>query len=85
MEPRFEIRLAGGIDLGPKPTAAGQIAIAVIEQRPILNAIRPLPLDLGAELFFGLVLGAFAARIYERRDSGIAPQFHRKGQILDLP
>jgi hypothetical protein len=34
-------------------------------------------LDLG--------FGEFAPRINERRDGGIAPQFHREGQILDLP
>jgi hypothetical protein len=32
-----------------------------------------------------LGLGEFAAGINECRDGGIAPQFHRKGQILDLP
>ena len=38
MEPHFEIRLAGRIDPGPRPAAADELAIAVIEQRPILNA-----------------------------------------------
>jgi hypothetical protein len=64
---------------------ADELAIAVIEQCPILNAIGALPLDLGAELLSYLGLGEFAARINERRDGEIAPQFHRKGQILDLP
>ena len=85
MEPHFEIRLAGCVDPGPKPAAADKIAIAVIEQRPILDATGPLPLDLGAELLSDLGLGEFAAGINERRDGGIAPQFHREGQILDLP
>ena len=85
MEPHFEIRLNGRIDPGPKPAAADELAIAVIEQRPILNATGLLTLDLGAELLSDLGLGEFAARINERRDGGIAPQFHRKGQILDLP
>src|SRR5205807_295223 len=85
MEPHFEIRLAGRIDPGPKPAAADELAVAVIEQRPILNATGPLPLDLGAELLSDLGIGEFAAGIDERRDGGIAPQFHRKGQILDLP
>src|SRR5271167_331079 len=81
MEPDFEIRLAGRIEPRPKSAAADELAIAVIEQRPILN----VPLDLGAELLSDLGLGEFAAGINERRDDGIAPQFHRKGQILDLP
>jgi hypothetical protein len=85
MKPHFEIRLAGRIDPRPKPAAADELAIAVIEQRPILNATGPLPLDLGVELLSDLGLGKFAAGINERRDGGIAPQFHRKGQILDLP
>src|SRR5438270_11877870 len=85
MEPHFEIRLAGRIDPGPKPAATDELAIAVIKQRPILNATGPLPLDLGAELLSDLGIGEFAAGIDERRDGGIAPQFHRKGQILDLP
>ena len=41
--------------------------------------------DLGAELLSDLDIREFAAGINERRDGGIAPQFHRKGQILDLP
>jgi hypothetical protein len=49
MEPHFEIRLAGCIDPGPKPAAADEIAIAVIEQRPILNTTGSLSLDLGVE------------------------------------
>jgi hypothetical protein len=65
--------------------AADELAITVIEQRPILNATGPLPLDIGAELLSDLGGGEFAAGINERRDGGIAPQFHRKRQILDLP
>ena len=85
MEPYFEIRLAGCVDPGPKPTAADKIAIAVIEQRPILNTTGSLSLDLGVEFLLDLDFGEFAARINKRRDGGIAPQFHREGQILDLP
>jgi hypothetical protein len=69
----------------PKSAGADELAIAVIEQCPILNATGPLPLDLGAELLSDLGIGEFAAGINERRDGGIPPQFHRKGQILDLP
>jgi len=85
MEPHFEIPLAGRIDPGPKPAAADEIAIAVIEQRPILDTTGSLSPDLGAEFLMDLGFGEFAARINERRDDGIAPQFHREGQILDLP
>ena len=85
MEPDFEIRLAGRIEPRPKSAAADELAIAVSEQRSILNATGPLPLDLGAELLSDLGIGEFAAGINERRDGGIPPQFHRKGQILDLP
>ena len=85
MEPDFEIRLAGRIEPRPKSAAADELAIAVIEQRPILNATGPLPLDLGAELLSDLGIGESAAGINERRDVGIPPLFHRKGQILDLP
>src|SRR5215469_12135674 len=85
VEPHFEIRLAGCIDPGPKPAAADEIAIAVVEQRPILNTAEPLSLDLRAELLLDLGFGEFAARVNERSDGGIAPQFRRKGQILDLP
>ena len=56
MEPHFEIRLAGRIEPRPKPAATDELAIAVIEQRPILNATGPLPLDLGAELLSDLAL-----------------------------
>ena len=42
-------------------------------------------LDLGVEFLIDLGFGEFAARINERRDGGIAPQFHCEGQILDLP
>jgi hypothetical protein len=35
----------------------GRPAIARIEQRPILNAIGPLPLDLGAESLSDLGIG----------------------------
>jgi hypothetical protein len=80
MEPHFEIRLAGRIEPRPKPAATDERAIAVIEYRPILYVIGPLPLVLGAELLSDLGLGEFAAGINERRDSGIAPQFHRKGK-----
>jgi hypothetical protein len=41
MEPHFEIRLAGGIEPRPKPAAADEVAVAVIEQRPLLNATVP--------------------------------------------
>ena len=85
MEPHFEIRLAGCVDPGPKSAAADKIAIAVIEQRPILNTTESLSLDLGVEFLLDLDFGEFAARINKRRDGGIAPQFHREGQILDLP
>src|SRR5271163_5024142 len=85
MEPDFQIRLAGRIEPRPESGAGEELAIAVIEQRPILNATGPLPLDLGAELLSDLGIGEFAAGINERRNGGIPPQFHRKGQILDLP
>src|SRR5690242_11663420 len=67
MEPHFEIRRAGCIDPGPKPAAAEEIAIAVIEQRPILNTTGSLLLDLGIEFLMELRFGQFAARINERR------------------
>src|SRR5277367_6730140 len=63
MEPDFEIRLAGRIEPRPKSAAADELAIAVIEQRLILNATGPLPLDLGAELLSDLGIGEFAAGI----------------------
>jgi len=85
MEPHFEIRPAGCIDPRPKPAAADEIAVAVIEQRPILYTTRSLSLDLGVEFLMDLGFGELAATINERRDGGIAPQFHREGQILDLP
>jgi hypothetical protein len=85
MEPHFEIRLAGCADPGPKPAAADKIAIAVIEQRPILKTTGSLSLDLGVEFLLDLGSGEYAARINERRDGGIAPQFHHERQILDLP
>jgi hypothetical protein len=85
MEPHFEIRLAVCVDPGPKPAAADKIAISVIEQRPILNTAGSLSLDLGVEFLLGLGFREFAARINERRNGGIAPQFHRERQILDLP
>jgi hypothetical protein len=84
MEPHFEIRLAVCVDPGPKPAAADKIAISVIEQRPILNTAGSLSLDLGVEFLLGLGFREFAARINERRNGGIAPQFHRERQILDL-
>jgi hypothetical protein len=71
MEPHFEIRLAGCIDPGPKSAAADEIAIAVIEHRPILNTTRPLSLDFGVEFLMDLHFGEFAARINARRDGGI--------------
>jgi hypothetical protein len=79
MEPHFEIRLAGCVRPGPKPAAADKIAIAVIEQRPILNTTGSLSLDLGIEFLLDLGSCEYAARINERRDGGIAPQFHREG------
>jgi hypothetical protein len=57
----------------------------VVEQRPVLNAIRPLPVDLGVELFSNLLSGELTSGVDQRRDLGIAPQFDYKGQILDLP
>ncbi|HMD15362.1 MAG TPA: hypothetical protein VKH18_01745 [Terriglobales bacterium] len=63
LEPDFEIRLAGRIKPRPKSAAADELAIAVIEQRPVLNATGPLPLDLGAELLSDLGIGEFAAGI----------------------
>ena len=82
MEPHFEIRLAGCVDPGPKPAAAHKIAIAVIEQRPILNTAGSLSLDLGVEFLLDLGSGEFAPRINERCDGGVTPQFHRERQIL---
>jgi len=70
MEPHFEVRLAGRIDPGPKPAAADELAIAVIEQRPILNTTGLLPLDLGAEPLSDLGRGEFAAGINERVTAG---------------
>src|SRR5947209_4816600 len=70
MEPHFEFRLAGCVDPGPKPAASDKIAIAVIEQRPILNTTGSLSLDLGVEFLLDLRFGEFAARINERRDGG---------------
>jgi hypothetical protein len=66
---------------GPKPAAADEIAIAVIEQRTILNTTGLPSLDLSVEFLVDLGFGEFATRINERRDGGIAPQFHREGQI----
>src|SRR3979490_1904545 len=74
MEPHFEIRLAECIDPGPKPAAADEIAIAVIEQRPILNTTGSLSLAFAVKLLADLGFGEFTARINERRDGGIAPQ-----------
>jgi len=85
MKPHFEVRLAGRIDPGPKSAAAYEIAIAVVEQRPILNTTGSLSLDLGTEFLMDLGFGEFAARINERRYGRIASQHHRVGQILDLP
>jgi hypothetical protein len=85
MEPHFEIHLAGCVDPGSKAAAADKITIAVIEQRPILNTTGSFSLDLGEEFLLDLGFGKFAARINERCDGGIAPQFHREGQVLDLP
>src|SRR5215471_13974446 len=85
METHFEIGRARRIDPGPKAAAADEVASAVIEQCPILNASGSLLLDLGAEFLMDLGFGEFAASINERRDGRIAPQFHREGQILDLP
>jgi hypothetical protein len=79
MKPHFEIRLTGCIDPGPKPAAADEIAIAVIEQRPILNSTRFLSLDLGVEFLLDFGFSELAARINERDDGGITPEFHRKG------
>src|SRR5271154_3356605 len=70
---------------GRRRTTSAARQLPGCEQRPILNATGPLPLDLGAELLSDLGLGEFAAGINKRRDGGIAPQFHRKGQILGLP
>jgi hypothetical protein len=64
----------------PKPTAADEIAIAVIEQRPILNTIGFLSLDLGVEFLFDLGFGEFAASINERRDGGIAHNSIARGR-----
>jgi hypothetical protein len=79
------IQSTGRTPLRPKPAAADELAVAVIEQHPILNATGPLSLDLGAELLSHLGIGEFATGINERRHGGIAPQFHRKGQVFDLP
>ena len=81
----FDIRLAGRIDPRPKPAAADEIAIAVIEQRPILQPTRFLSVDLGVEFLLEFGFSELAAAINERGNGGIAPQFHRKEQILDLP
>jgi len=85
MEPHFEIPLAGCVDPRPKPAAADKGGIVVIEQRPVLNTTGSLSLDLGGEFLLNLGFGEFAARINERSDGRIAPQFHREGQIRDLP
>src|SRR5262249_17417785 len=44
MDPPLKIRPAGRKDPGPKPAAADEIAVAVIEQRPILNTTGSLSL-----------------------------------------
>src|ERR1700757_4944049 len=80
MEPYFEIRLVRCIDPRPKPAAASEIAIAVIEQRPILNTAGSLSLDLGAEFLIDLGFGQLAARINKRSEGGIAPQFLARGR-----
>ena len=85
MEPHFEFPLAGCVDPRPKPAAADKRSSVVIEQRPVLNTTGSLSLDLGGEFLLDLGFGEFAARINERGDGGIAPQFHREGQIRDLP
>ena len=73
------------MDPGPKAATTHEIATAVVEQHPVLNAIRPLPVDLGVELFFNLLSGELTSGVDQRRDLGIALQFDCKGQILDLP
>ena len=73
MEPYFEIPLAGRIDPGPKPAATDEITIAVIEERPILNAARAFPLDLVAQPLFDLLRCQLAAGVDQCRDRGIAP------------
>jgi hypothetical protein len=82
---REKVTGARPVDPGPKPAATDEIAIAVIEQRPILNTTGSLSLDLSVEFRLDLGFSEFAARINERCDGGIAPQFHREGLILDLP
>ena len=77
MEPHFEIRRAGCVDPGPESAAADEIAIAVIEQRPILNTTGSLSLDLGVEFLLDSGFRELAASINERSYCGIAPQFHR--------
>src|SRR5215471_1277755 len=83
MKPHFEVRRARCIDPRSKSAAAYEIAIAAVEQRPILNTTGSLALDLGTEFLLDLGFGELATRINERRDGGIAPQLHRVGQILD--
>src|SRR5260370_40013219 len=84
MKPHFEIRRAGCINPGPKPAAADEIAIAVIEQRPILNPTRFLSRDLSVEFLLDFGFSERAARINEYGDGGIAPQFHPKRELLGL-
>jgi hypothetical protein len=47
--------------------------------------MRPLVLDLGAQLLFYLSITELAAGVDQRSDFGIAPQLYCKRQILDLP
>src|ERR1700730_12927367 len=44
-----------------------------------------LSLDFGVKLLADLGFAEFTARSNERRDGGIAQQFHPEGQILNLP
>jgi hypothetical protein len=77
MEPEFKIRLAGRLEPRSKSDDDDELAISVIEQRPILNATRLLPLDLGAELLSDLGSGEFAAGVNECLTAGsptIPPQ-----------
>src|SRR5438045_8534737 len=85
MKAQFEIRLVRRVDPAPQPAAADEFAVAPVEQRPVLDAVGALPVDLGAQLLLDLRRGELAAGIDQGHPRGIAPRLRRTGQVVRGP
>jgi hypothetical protein len=85
LEPQVHAELRDAHLVGPQPAAAHVLANREEEDRPVRDAVLPLPLDLGLEPRSHLLWRELAARTEEPRHPRVTPQAHGELEVLVAP